>query len=239
MHDFTYITAFMVGLMGGVHCVGMCGGIVGALGFAVQSRNDGQKNSPKFALFGLLLGYNSGRILSYMLAGGLMGSLGWLVSVWTDIRFIQLFLQLIAALFMLMLGLYISGWWMGLLKLERIGGIIWRHIQPVAQKILPIKNPAQAALLGLLWGWLPCGLVYSVLVWSVSAGSFQQGALLMLSFGLGTLPNLLAMGLFAGQIKRFVQQQTVRNLAGMLLMVFGIWSLWPVVMALMAEVASG
>jgi len=239
MHDFTYITAFMVGLMGGVHCVGMCGGIIGALSFAAQPRNDNQKNSSKLTLFGLLLAYNSGRILSYMLAGGLMGSLGWLVSVWADIRFIQLLLQLIAALFMLMLGLYISGWWMGLLKLERVGGIIWQYIQPIAQRILPIKNPAQAALLGLLWGWLPCGLVYSVLVWSVSAGSFQQGALLMLSFGLGTLPNLLAMGLFAEQIKQFVQQQSVRNLAGMLLIVFGIWSLWPVVMGLIVAVAAG
>ncbi|VAW67592.1 Heavy-metal-associated domain (N-terminus) and membrane-bounded cytochrome biogenesis cycZ-like domain, possible membrane copper tolerance protein [hydrothermal vent metagenome] len=222
MHDFTFITAFIVGLMGGVHCVGMCGGIVGALSFAAQ----GQPDSSKPALFGLLLAYNFGRIFSYALAGGLMGSLGWLLSVWSDIRFMQLLLQLIAGLFMLLMGLYISGWWMGLVKLERAGAYVWKYIKPVAHKVLPIKSPVQAALLGLLWGWLPCGLVYSVLVWSVSAGSFQQGALLMLGFGLGTLPNLLAMGLFAGQLKTFVQYRAVRTLAGGVVMAFAFWHLF-------------
>ncbi|VAW64998.1 Heavy-metal-associated domain (N-terminus) and membrane-bounded cytochrome biogenesis cycZ-like domain, possible membrane copper tolerance protein [hydrothermal vent metagenome] len=231
MHDFTYITAFMVGLMGGVHCAGMCGGIVGALSFASQAQN----NCSKFALFGLLFAYNSGRILSYMLAGGLMGSLGWLVAAWSNIQLIQWVLQLIAGIFMLMMGLYISGWWMGLAKLERAGAGLWKYIRPLAQKILPIKSPMQAALLGLLWGWLPCGLVYSVLVWSVSAGGFQQGALLMLSFGLGTLPNLLAMGLFAGQIKQFVQQRPVRALAGGVVILFALWSLLLAIKPLVAR----
>ena len=225
MHDFTYITAFTVGLMGGVHCVGMCGGIVGALSFA--SKQDESAN--KFALFRLLLAYNMGRIFSYTMAGGLMGSIGWLVSVWADIQIMQSLLQLLAGVFMLLMGLYISGWWMGLVKLEKAGAHIWKYIQPLAQKLLPVKDPLHGALLGVLWGWLPCGLVYSVLVWSVSAGSFQQGALLMLSFGLGTLPNLLAMGLFANQLKQFVQKQAVRNMAGGLVILFALWSLLLVV----------
>jgi len=220
MHEFTYITAFTIGLMGGVHCVGMCGGIVGALSFANKNVNNGKSST----LLSLLLAYNAGRLFSYTLAGGLMGGLGWLVSVWTEIQFLQGLLQLLAALFMLMMGLYISGWWMGLARLEKAGAIIWQKIQPFAQKLLPVKTPLHAISLGLLWGWLPCGLVYSVLVWSVSAGSFQQGALLMLSFGLGTLPNLLAMGLFAEQLRQFVQKQAVRNLAGGLVMLFALWS---------------
>jgi uncharacterized protein len=222
MHEFTYITAFTVGLMGGVHCVGMCGGIVGALSFASQ----GDKRAGPLKLLSLLLAYNSGRLFSYSIAGGLMGALGWLVTIWADIRVLQIWLQILAALFMLTMGLYISGWWMGLLQLEKVGAIIWKRIQPIAQKLLPVKTPVHAFNLGVLWGWLPCGLVYSVLVWSVSAGSFQQGALLMLSFGLGTLPNLLAMGLFANQLKQFVQKQAVRNLAGGLVMVFALWSLF-------------
>ncbi len=222
MHEFTYITAFTVGLMGGVHCVGMCGGIVGALSFASHSNKD----TAAPALLSLLLAYNFGRLFSYTIAGGLMGALGWLVSVWTDIQFIQVLLQLIAALFMLMMGLYISGWWMGLVRLEKAGAVVWQKIQPMAQKLLPVKTPLHAISLGLLWGWLPCGLVYSVLVWSVSAGSFQQGALLMLSFGLGTLPNLLAMGFFANRLKQFVQKQAVRNLAGGLVILFSLWSLF-------------
>ena len=223
MHEFTYITAFTLGLMGGVHCVGMCGGIVGVLSFATQPH----KNNTTFALFGLLLAYNSGRLLSYTLAGGLMGSLGWLVSIWTDIQFAQVLLQLTAAIFMLMMGLYISGWWMGLVKLEKAGAHVWKYIQPLAQKLLPVKSPLQATLLGLLWGWLPCGLVYSVLIWSISAGNFQQGALLMLSFGLGTLPNLLAMGLFASQVKQFIQKPSVRYLAGGLVILFALWNMLP------------
>lgn len=222
MHEFTYITAFTVGLMGGVHCVGMCGGIVGALSFASSQ----DKNSRFSSLLSLLLAYNFGRVFSYTLAGGLMGALGWLVGVWTDIQFIQILLQLIAGVFMLMMGLYISGWWMGLARIETAGAYIWKYIQPIAQNLLPVKTPLHAVLLGLLWGWLPCGLVYSVLVWSVSAGSFQQGALLMLSFGLGTLPNLLAMGLFANQLKQFVQKQTIRYVAGGMVILFALWNLW-------------
>ena len=221
MHEFTYITAFSIGLMGGVHCVGMCGGIVGALSFATEQN----KNTKKTSLFTLLFAYNFGRLFSYSLAGGVMGSVGWLLAQWTDIHYTQLVMQLIAGVFMLMMGLYISGWWMGLVKLEKIGGMVWQYIQPVAQKILPVKNSLQAISLGLLWGWLPCGLVYSVLIWSVSAGSFQQGALLMLCFGLGTLPNLLAMGVFANQLKLFVQKQTVRYMAGALVILFALWNI--------------
>ena len=222
MHEFTYITAFTVGLMGGVHCVGMCGGIVGALSFATQQ----DKKGSMFPLISMLLAYNVGRLFSYSLAGGLMGAIGWMVSNWTDIQFIQVLLQLFAAVFMLLMGLYISGLWMGLVKLEKMGAYIWRYIQPLAQKLLPVKTPLHAIILGTLWGWLPCGLVYSVLVWSVSSGSFEQGALLMLSFGLGTLPNLLAMGVFANQLKQFVQKQSVRYMAGGLVMLFAFWSLF-------------
>ena len=221
MHEFTYITAFTIGLMGGVHCVGMCGGIVGALSFATQQN----KSAKKTSLFALLFGYNFGRLFSYSIAGGVMGSVGWLLARWTDIHNIQIIMQLIAGIFMLMMGLYISGWWMGLIRLEKIGGVVWKYIQPVAQKILPVSNPLQAIGLGLLWGWLPCGLVYSVLIWAVSAGSFQTGALLMLCFGLGTLPNLLAMGVFANQLKLFVQKQMVRYLAGAMVILFALWNI--------------
>jgi uncharacterized protein len=221
MHEFTYITAFTIGLMGGVHCVGMCGGIVGALSFATQQN----KNAKKTPLFTLLFAYNFGRLFSYSMAGGVMGSVGWLLARWTDIHNMQLVMQLIAGVFMLMMGLYISGWWMGLVRLEKVGGMVWQYIQPVALKILPVNNPWQAIGLGLLWGWLPCGLVYSVLIWAVSAGSFQQGALLMLCFGLGTLPNLLAMGVFANQLKLFVQKQTVRYMAGATVILFALWNM--------------
>lgn len=222
MHEFTYITAFIVGLMGGVHCVGMCGGIVGALSFAVNSSAAQQKSR----LLTLMLSYNLGRLTSYTLAGGIMGALGWLALAWTDLQYMQLMLQLFAGVFMLLMGLYISGWWMGLTRIEKLGAYLWKYLQPGAQKLLPVSNPLQALLLGLLWGWLPCGLVYSVLIWSISSGSFVDGGLLMLSFGLGTLPNLLAMGLFANQLKQWVQKQRVRYFSGGLVMLFACWTLY-------------
>ncbi len=222
MHEYTYITAFAAGLLGGVHCVGMCGGIVGALGFAAQQ----EKNASTSGLLKLLSGYNSGRLFSYTLAGGLMGGIGWLVSVWTELQLMQQLLQLTAAIFMLLMGLYISGWWTGLSRLEKVGAVLWRYIQPVASKLLPVSTFSQAFLLGTLWGWLPCGLVYSVLVWSVSTGSAIEGALLMLSFGAGTLPNLMAMGLFANKLKAFVQQRGVRYFAGGMVICFALWNLW-------------
>lgn len=222
MQEFTYLTAFIVGLMGGVHCIGMCGGIVGALTFSIQSQSD----TSNVSMTKLLLSYNFGRLFSYTLAGGLMGGIGWMAANWLEIRQLQIVLQSFAAIFMLLLGLYLAGWWTILVRLEKVGGYVWRHIEPLTKKLLPVTHSGQALLLGLAWGWLPCGLVYSVLVWSISSGSFQQGALLMLSFGLGTLPNLLAMGVFASQLRRWVGHAWVRQLAGTMVMLFGLWSLY-------------
>jgi sulfite exporter TauE/SafE len=224
MQEFTLITAFTVGLLGGVHCIGMCGGIVGALSFATQA-------SSKKSMM-ILLSYNLGRLSSYTLAGALMGGLGWLAAYWLDIRYLQVILQLIAGIFMVLLGLYLSGWWMVLVRLEKVGGVVWRYIQPLSKKVMPVENAHQAILLGLLWGWLPCGLVYSVLIWSMSAGSMQHGALLMLCFGLGTLPNLLAMGLFAEGMRHWVSHVRVRRLSGGLVICFGLWQLALVMLAL-------
>jgi len=222
MNEFTYLTAFAIGLMGGVHCIGMCGSIVGALSFSVNS----QSHTTRLAHIKILVSYNLGRLFSYTLAGGLMGGIGWMVSNWLQIHQIQLILQLFAALFMLLLGLYLAGWWTVLVHVEHVGKFIWKFIEPLGKKFLPVRSMHQALMLGILWGWLPCGLVYSVLVWSVSAGSFEQGALLMLSFGLGTLPNLLAMGMFANQLNQWVRKTKVRQIAGSLVMLFGVWQLW-------------
>ena len=228
MQEFNYLTAFIIGLMGGVHCIGMCGGIVAALGFS----QSGVSSASWKGAVSLLLSYNLGRLFSYTFAGALMGGIGWLVTYWLDIRNFQLVLQGLAALFMMLLGLYLSGWWPILLYIERFGGRVWKLIEPFGRKVLPVNRPSQALLLGLLWGWLPCGLVYSVLVWSMSAGGFVEGGLLMLSFGLGTLPNLLAMGMFASRLRRWQHIVWLRQMAGSLVMLFGVWSLYRVTVSL-------
>lgn len=220
--EVSYLAAFLVGLLGGVHCVGMCGGIVTALALGLPREvRDSARMLP------YLLAYNLARIASYTLAGVLLGGVGYLAAHWSGLRHAQLGLQVLAALFMIALGLYLAGWWLGLARLERAGSQVWRHVEPLGRRFLPVRTPGQAFLLGLLWGWLPCGLVYSVLVWSISRGDAIEGGLLMLSFGLGTLPTLLLMGVAATRLSAFVRHVWVRRVAGMLVMSFGLWTLYP------------
>lgn len=223
-----YLAAFMVALLGGVHCVGMCGGIVGAVtwGLSEPARARFQTMLP------YLLAYNLGRIASYTLAGALAGGVGAWAAHLASIRHGQQVLQLVAGLFMVLLGLYLGGWWQGLTRLERAGALWWRRIEPWGRRWLPIRTLGQALGVGLVWGWLPCGLVYSVVIWAISAGSAWQGAGLMLSFGLGTLPTLLAMGAFAATLARWVRQLWVRRLAGALVILFAVYQIAAVFMTL-------
>ncbi len=208
--------AFVVGLLGGVHCLGMCGGIVGALTL-------GQQAPPSASRFWRLqLAYNLGRVSSYAAAGALAGGLGLLLAGAAPLARAQQLLAVVAGLFMILLGLYLGGWWHGLARLERAGGVIWRHIEPLGRRLLPVRSPFQAFLLGVVWGWLPCGLVYSTLIWALSAGGVGQGALLMAVFGLGTLPNLLLMGAAAGWLSSVFRRPLARRLAGLLVMALGV-----------------
>lgn len=212
MTQIDLASAFIVGLLGGVHCAGMCGGIVGALSLGAQ---DGRQ-------LPLLLAYNVGRIASYTLAGALMGALGYFFSGLLPVQVAQRVLLTLAGLFLVLMGLYLGGWWSALARLEKAGGHLWRRIEPLGRGLLPVRNVRQGLLLGALWGWLPCGLVYSALVWTVSAGGALQGAALMLAFGLGTLPNLFLMGVAAQQLNRWIRHPMVRRLAGLLVIGFGI-----------------
>jgi len=218
----TWLAAFLVGLFGGVHCAGMCGGIVTALSL-------GTRTPAGTTPWPLLFSYNLGRIASYTLAGALAGGAGWFAARLVDVHLAQQGLQVLAALFMIALGLYLAGWWAGLAKVEQAGGVLWRRIEPLGRRLMPVRTPAQALALGGLWGWLPCGLVYSVLIWSLSAGGVVQGALLMLAFGLGTLPNLLLMGVMAARLGAWLRQRWVRYLAGGFVAGFGLLMLWQVV----------
>ncbi len=220
--DVSLLSAFLVGLLGGVHCVGMCGGIVTALSLGLPA--DDRATRWRYQLF-----YNAGRIASYSLAGALFGGIGWLASHWSGIHQLQLGLELLAALFMIALGLYLGGWWNGLTRIERLGGVIWTRLEPLGRRFLPVRSTGQALVLGAIWGWLPCGLVYSVLVWAISAGSPAQGAALLLSFGLGTLPNLLLMGAAAERLATRVRDPRTRRLAGILVAGFGLYALYRII----------
>ncbi|MDX2507598.1 MAG: sulfite exporter TauE/SafE family protein [Gammaproteobacteria bacterium] len=227
--EASYVAAFIAGLLGGVHCLGMCGGIVGALTFGISPANgSAAPGQSAKKLYPYLLAYNGGRIMSYTFAGLLVGGISMLASNLPVLHNIQFGLQIFAALFMIALGLYIGGWWGGLRKIERAGGVIWKRIEPLSRKFIPVKSPFQALILGSLWGWLPCGLVYTILFWSISTGNAIEGGLLMLSFGLGTLPMLLAMGVFAASLSSFIRKNWVRTLAGGIIIAFGVFSLFNV-----------
>lgn len=212
-----YLTAFTVGLLGGVHCVAMCGGIVGALTLGLPSEHQGR---PRRAL-PFHLAYNLGRIGSYALAGALLGGVGLASARLLPVQSVQTFLQAIAGVFMIALGLYLGGWWLGLTRLERGGAVLWRRLEPLARPLLPVRSPGAALVVGSVWGWLPCGLVYSVLIMALSAGGPLEGMLLMLAFGLGTLPTLLASGLLASKLAAFLGRTWVREGAGILVFLFG------------------
>lgn len=216
MADIALISAFVVGLLGGVHCAGMCGGIVGALSLGIQPGRQ----------LPVLLAYNIGRISSYTLAGALMGALGFFFSGLLPVQTAQRVLLTFAGVFLILMGFYLAGWSAALSRVERAGGVIWRRIEPLGHGLLPVRTVRQALALGMLWGWLPCGLVYSALVWTVSSGGALQGASLMLAFGLGTLPNLLLMGVAANQLNRWTRRPLVRQLAGALVAGFGVWLLY-------------
>lgn len=224
-------TAFLVGLSGGAHCFGMCGGIVGALTLGLPARSDGWLGGK----LPLLLSYNCGRLLSYTLAGALAGGVGAWTTHLLAVQRTQLVLQLIAAVFLIVLGLYLTGWWQGLTRLEQAGRQVWRWIEPLGRRWLPVRTPARALGIGLIWGWLPCGLVYSVLVWALSAGGAWNGGLLMLSFGLGTLPALLAMGTFAAVLAEFARRTWVRWLLGALVISFGFYEFFLAARLLFAQ----
>ena len=214
--------AFLVGLLGGVHCVAMCGGIVGTLTMGLPR----EIRASLVRLFPYQLAYNTGRMAGYAAAGAMMGALGTIVVAAVPVQYAQRGLYAVAGVFMILLGLYLGGWWKGLARVERLGAALWRRLEPVGRRLLPIRSPLQAVALGFIWAWIPCGLVYSVLIFAVSSGGAAPGALLMLAFGVGTLPNLLGMGTLAGAAARFSDQTWIRRFAGALVLGFGVYALW-------------
>lgn len=208
------LSAVVLGLLGGGHCLGMCGGLMGALTMAIPVEQRSRRVQ-------LLLAYNLGRILSYGCAGLLLGLGGWALANSPA----AMVLRILAGLLLICMGLYLGGWWSGLTRIEALGRGLWRHIQPLAKRLLPVTSLPRALLLGALWGWLPCGLVYSTLLWAASQGSALDSGLLMLAFGLGTLPVLIASGLAAQRLNQLLRQRSVRTAGAVLVIIFGLWTL--------------
>jgi len=212
--ELQWTVAFLIGLFSVTHCLGMCGGIAGALGMSLSP--EARSSLGRVALFNATFGL--GRVSSYMLAGALVGAGGAFLSarlgpdVWMAVR-------LVGTAFLMALGLYIAGLLPQLGRIEHLGRPLWRRLEPLGRRMLPVRSFRQAFGFGLIWGWLPCGLVYYALIYSVSAESALAGALFMGFFGLGTLPALVTAGVMAGELARFTRRPGVRRTAGLLIVV--------------------
>ncbi len=185
-----------------------------------------RENRARISLF--VGAYNLGRLSSYMLAGALAGGFGVeiLSLLGLDDDSAHRLLRTLGALFIIAIGLYLGGWFPQLIRLEKLGQPVWRRIQPVASRLMPIKAPYQALLYGMLWGWLPCGLVYVVLMMTVTSGSALQGGLMMGAFGLGTLPAMLSAGVMLGWVRKLGQSPRARQIIGAVLVITALASLF-------------
>lgn len=205
--------AFVAGFAGGVHCAAMCGGIVGAV-----SRGQGQGG----ARWQLAFAYNGGRIASYCIAGLLAGALGEAGLSLRGGALAQHLLLAAGGIALIVLALYLAGVAPFMRAVEAAGAVIWRRIQPWSRHFLPVNSVARALGLGAVWGWLPCGMVYAVLLTALATGSALHGALVMIAFGLGTLPNLLSFNYFIGKFERWRRVRAVRIAGGILIGTFGV-----------------
>ena len=210
------VAMFGIGLLGTGHCFAMCGGITSALGFASD------KGGSRY-----IVAYNFGRVCSYACAGGAVASLGYISANYLALAPV---LRGIAGLLLIAMALTMAGWWPGLTYLERVGGILWRRLQPLGQGLLPVRTLRSAILLGLVWGWLPCGLVYTALAYAATAETPLMGLAQMAAFGCGTLPAVLLGGLSLGKLGEVLRHKNFRLGFALLLLAYGVWTLLPVVL---------
>jgi len=225
--NFNPLPLFVVGLLGSVHCAGMCGGIAGALSLTpprAASRAAVITVHPTRSTgTGLYLAaYNGGRIASYMAAGALAGGLAQGASHMAALPFLQAAGYWLANLMLAALGLHLMGAWSGIARIERVGQLLWRQVRAGLARIGPPDTPPRMFAAGVLWGWLPCAMVYSVLVTAMLSGSAGAGALAMLAFGLGTLPMMLALGLAGVRLRAWLRLAPVRIACGLLVLGFGL-----------------
>ncbi len=218
----TLTSAFLLGLFSTVHCIGMCGGIIGALSLSLPANIRNQK--PR--LFGFVLTYNLGRIISYSTAGLIAGAVGTSVLQSTGFEQGHAVLRFIGIGMMVAIGLYLAGWIPQLAVIEKLGKPVWKLIEPFGRKLMPVDSLPKALVYGLIWGWLPCGLVYFVLIWALTAGDAVHGALTMLSFGLGTLPTLMTAGFMTSWLTRFARSRRARQVVGLLIILMAVGSLF-------------
>lgn len=206
-----FLAAFSMGLFGSPHCLGMCGGIVTAFGLSMQHVSDSKKN-------GLILTYHLGRLISYSLLGLIASVIG--VAIFQSIMSNSAPRIVLGAVLVLiglaMLGLPLFN------QLEKFGMRFWQSLAPLRKKVFPIDSFGKALFAGLLWGFLPCGLVYGALMMAIAGNNIATGAALMFVFGLGTMPMLIATQKTVGMLQSSIKNFRLRQINGVIMMLSGL-----------------
>ena len=206
-----FLAAFSMGLFGSPHCLGMCGGIVTAFGLSMQHVSDSKKN-------GLILTYHLGRLISYALLGLIASLVG--VAIFQSIMSNSAPRIVLGAVLVLiglaMLGLPLFN------QLEKFGMRFWQSLAPLRKKVFPIDSFGKALFAGLLWGFLPCGLVYGALMMAIAGNNIATGAALMFVFGLGTMPMLIATQTTVGMLQSSIKHFRLRQINGVIMMLSGL-----------------
>jgi hypothetical protein len=201
-----------LGLATGLHCVGMCGGIVAAFS-ARRTIPIVDEHRPRPLVF------NAGRVATYAALGAAAGALGGAVPLMQDALPAQTVLFVLANAALILAGLYLAGAGRLLGRLEGLAAPLWRRVQPAASRLMRVRSPLAAFGAGMLWGLLPCAMLYGALAAATLAGGAAGGALAMLAFGLGTLPWLLGAGVLARRLRRW------RVAAGLFVLGMGVFGL--------------
>lgn len=229
------VTALLMGAFGGLHCVAMCGGVVGVLCSAAPrcptaavtrpgGGAGGVEAPPKAPSARYWLAYNAGRVASYSLLGALFGTLGTLSTGAFPLDGLRFALRALAALIMLFVGLHLMGLPSVMNRIESLGAPLWRRVSPLTKRFLPLRTPWHALVLGMMWGLMPCGLLYGALALAASAESTTVGMATMAAFGVGTLPVMIAMSALASGVTRWLARPWARRAAGVLVLAFGVFS---------------
>jgi len=213
------IAAFIAGLAGSAHCFGMCGGLAGALGMRARLAS----SSPIQGAMRALL-FHVGRIGGYATVGAIGGALGHSVHWALDLTRFESVLRIIAGTMTLLIGARVLFRVNALAWLERFGARLWRHLRPLTNRASTSAHWLGPIAMGLLWGWLPCGLVYSMLLMTFAAGNAITGAAMMAAFGLGTLPAMASFSIALGTPwSRVSAQPCFRSVTGAALIILGVW----------------
>jgi sulfite exporter TauE/SafE len=216
----TLSAAFVTGVVGSSHCVLMCGGLAGALGMRSRGVAPGGSAWPDAFL------YHVGRLGGYATAGALFGLFGATLQSAVNLPLLATTVRLAAGSLVILAAVRVLSGLNVLAWIERLGARFWKLVQPIVRHAVASSSPGRSLLIGLLWGWLPCGLVYSVLLLAALGGSTARGAGIMLAFGLGTMPAMLTSSALAARLSHWTQRQAARQLSGALLLLFGLWMAW-------------